>query len=91
MDVLCLLKPCVSLQMMEMCTDKLRMSGAARRVFLDDGTEVFSAQEIPRDSDVFLSMGEPFRDPFQGAKSKFNTTAEEMGFWTALLKAKRSK
>ena len=51
------------------CTDKLGLSAAARRVFLDDGSEVFTAQEIPRDADLFLSMGEPFKDPFKGAKS----------------------
>ena len=45
------------------------LSAAARRVFLDDGSEVFTAQEIPRDADIFLSMGEPFKDPFKGAKS----------------------
>lgn len=56
-----------------MCTDKLGLSSAARRVFLDDGTEVFTADEIPRDADIFLSMGEPFKDPFRGAKSKCTT------------------
>ena len=57
------------LQLLEICTDKLGLSAAARRVFLDDGSEVFTAQEIPRDADIFLSMGEPFKDPFKGAKS----------------------
>ncbi len=46
------------------------LPGAARRVFLDDATEVYTAEEIPRDSEVYISCGENFKDPFKGAKSK---------------------
>ena len=59
-----------TLQLLELCTDKLGLPGAARRVFLDDATEVYTADEIPRDSEVYISCGENFKDPFKGAKSK---------------------
>lgn len=61
----------VFLQLLECSTDRLGFSNAARRVFLDDGTEVSTAQEIPRDSEIYISMGEQFKDPFRGAKSKY--------------------
>ena len=56
--------------MLEVCTDKLGLPNAGRRVFLDDGTEVFTPREIPRDSEVFVSMGEAFKDPFKGVKGE---------------------
>lgn len=53
-----------------MCTDKLALGNAARRVFLDDGTEVFTPQEIMRDAEVYISAGENFKNPYTGVKSK---------------------
>ena len=55
-------------QLLEICTDKLCLSAAGRRVFLDDGTEVFTPAEIPREAEVYVSMGECFKDPFRGMK-----------------------
>ena len=53
-----------------MATDKLGLPSAGRRVFLDDGTEVFTPREIYRDSEVYISCGEPFKDPLKPVKSK---------------------
>ena len=53
-----------------MATDKLGLPSAGRRVFLDDGTEVFTPREIYRDSEVYISCGEPFKDPLRPVKSK---------------------
>ena len=53
-----------------MATDKLGLATAARRIFLDDGTEVFTAKEIQRDSEIFISCGENFKDPSKPVKSK---------------------
>ena len=58
------------LQLLEMATDKLGLPSAGRRVFLDDGTEVFTPREIYRDSEVYISCGEPFKDPLKPVKSK---------------------
>ena len=58
------------IQLLEICTEKLDLAHAGRRVFLDDGTEVFTPREISRDAEVYISMGEPYKDPFKGVKSK---------------------
>lgn len=49
---------------------------AARRVFLANGTEALEPDDIPLEADVYVSMGEPFLDPFKkikGKKEKQNT------------------
>ncbi|XP_063960671.1 doublecortin domain-containing protein 1-like [Lytechinus pictus] len=50
---------------LEYCTLKLDFEFAARRIFLEDGTEVKGAEEIPRDGEVYISGGEPFKNPFK--------------------------
>ena len=57
-------------QLLEYCTEKLFMPTAARRLFLDDGSEVFTPKEIPRDAEVYISCGEPFKNPFIPVKSE---------------------
>ena len=57
-----------------MCTDRLELHNAARRVFLEDGTEVFSTEEIHRDADIYVSAGENFKDPYKDIKRKFAFT-----------------
>nr|XP_026693743.1 uncharacterized protein LOC104266468 isoform X1 [Ciona intestinalis] len=56
-------------QLLEVSTQKLSLNMAARRVFLVDGREVFRPRDIPKDADVFISKGEPFRDPFKAIKN----------------------
>ena len=47
-----------------MCTEKLGLVSAARKLFLSDGTLVTQANQLPRDVDVYVSCGEAFRDPY---------------------------
>ncbi|XP_075403805.1 doublecortin domain-containing protein 1 [Tenrec ecaudatus] len=54
--------------LLEECTEKLSLSRAARRVFLADGTDVLEPKDIPREADIYVSMGEPFIDPFKTIK-----------------------
>ncbi|XP_025087629.1 uncharacterized protein LOC112560197 [Pomacea canaliculata] len=54
--------------LLELATEKLRLPFAARRIFLEDGTEVFEASEIPDHTDVYISMGENYKDPFGDTK-----------------------
>nr|KAG5699473.1 hypothetical protein BaRGS_016319 [Batillaria attramentaria] len=54
--------------LLEFATDKLGLAFAARRIFLEDGVEVFDAADIPPDADVYISMGENYKDPFGNTK-----------------------
>ncbi|XP_016061610.1 PREDICTED: doublecortin domain-containing protein 1 [Miniopterus natalensis] len=54
--------------LLEECTEKLNLNTAARRVFLADGTEALEPEDIPHEADVYVSMGEPFLDPFKKIK-----------------------
>ncbi|KAK6319938.1 hypothetical protein J4Q44_G00090450 [Coregonus suidteri] len=49
--------------LLEECTSKLKLNSAARRIFLSDGIEVFLAEDLAIDSEVFVSMGEAFLEP----------------------------
>ncbi|CAB1313519.1 unnamed protein product [Coregonus sp. 'balchen'] len=49
--------------LLEECTSKLKLNSAARRIFLSDGIEVFLAEDLANDSEVFVSMGEAFLEP----------------------------
>ena len=52
-------------QLLECCTVRLQLNGAARRIFLDDGTEIFETDEIPRDGEIYVSNGESFKNPYK--------------------------
>ncbi|XP_023612164.1 doublecortin domain-containing protein 1 [Myotis lucifugus] len=54
--------------LLEECTEKLHLNMAARRVFLADGSEALEPEDIPHEADVYVSMGEPFLDPFKKIK-----------------------
>ncbi|XP_052801857.1 doublecortin domain-containing protein 1-like [Mya arenaria] len=54
--------------LLEYCTDKLNLPFAARRVFLEDGVEVFTEKDIPLDGEVYISTGENYRDPYASTK-----------------------
>ena len=45
---------------------------AARKLFLSDGTPVAHASQLPRDVDVYVSCGEPFRDPYTTIRGNNN-------------------
>lgn len=54
-----------SFQLLEACTTKLQLNGAARRIFLEDGSEIFETKEIPKDGEIYVSNGEAFKNPFK--------------------------
>ena len=51
--------------LLESCTSKLQLNGAARRIFLEDGTEIFETEEIPKDGEIYVSNGEAFKNPYK--------------------------
>lgn len=57
-------------QLLESCTMKLQLNGAARRMFLEDGSEIFETNEIPKDGEIYVSNGEAFKNPFTTLISK---------------------
>ncbi|CAH1258969.1 DCDC1 [Branchiostoma lanceolatum] len=57
-------------ELLEMCTIKLSLLSAARRVFLSDGREAFTPKDIPREAEVFISQGEPYKDPYKPVKTQ---------------------
>lgn len=58
-------------QLLESCTSKLRLNGAARRIFLEDGTEIFATEEVPKDGEIYVSNGEAFKNPFKSIIRKY--------------------
>ena len=57
-------------QLLEQSTEKLQLPFAARQVYLEGGTKVTSPHEIPYGASIYVSMGEPYKDPFKNTKSK---------------------
>ncbi|XP_076116553.1 doublecortin domain-containing protein 1-like isoform X1 [Mytilus galloprovincialis] len=65
---------------LECCTDRLGLPFAARRVFFEGGDEIFDAEDIPIDGEVFVSCGENYKDPL--ASVKRNILISEGAKWT---------
>jgi hypothetical protein len=57
-------------QLLEECTVKLALNSSARRIFLPDGTEVKDVTDLDKNQNVFVSCGQPFRDPSEAEKGK---------------------
>ncbi|XP_065070876.1 doublecortin domain-containing protein 1-like [Rhopilema esculentum] len=55
-------------QVLEEATEKLCLPSAGRKIFLPDGTEVTFAHQLSKDCAVYISMGEPFKDPYQSLR-----------------------
>ncbi|XP_071104619.1 doublecortin domain-containing protein 1-like [Haliotis cracherodii] len=66
--------------LLEFLTVKLGLPFAARRIFLEDGIEVFEARDILPESDVYISMGENYKDPH--LPTKRNLIQREGAVWT---------
>lgn len=49
---------------------------AGRRVYLENGTEAFTAKDIPSDAKVFISNGEPYKDPKKSLHCKYFATLQ---------------
>ena len=60
----------ITFQLLEMVTEKLGLGFAARRIFLEDGVEIFHGSDIPAHADVYISTGENYKDPFGATKRK---------------------
>ena len=41
-------------------------------MFLSDGTEVVDVRQLVKDCDVYISMGEPFRDPIANLQGQMH-------------------
>ena len=55
-------------QLLEECTSRLGLTLSAKRLFLSDGTEVKDVYDLKKDENVYVSSGQPFRDPLQAGK-----------------------
>ena len=64
---------CVYFQLLELCTEKLHLVSAARKVYLSDGTLVRDFSQINKNDDIYISCGEPFKDPFGKYFGKLST------------------
>ncbi|KAK7815025.1 hypothetical protein U0070_024368 [Myodes glareolus] len=62
-----IIAPTIAL-VLEACTHKLNLNMAARRVFLADGTEALKPEDIPHESNVYVSAEKPFVNPFKKIK-----------------------
>lgn len=54
----------IKFQLLEICTAKLHLVTAARKAFLSDGVLVKEFHQIPKNADIYISCGEPFKNPF---------------------------
>jgi len=48
------------------------LNSAARKIFLGDGTPVTSPQQLSKDEEIFISMGEPFKNPYISLQGSYN-------------------
>ncbi|XP_041366917.1 doublecortin domain-containing protein 1-like [Gigantopelta aegis] len=66
--------------LLEFLTDKLNLGFAARRIFLEDGMEISEARDIPPYAEIYVSMGEPYKDPQKPTKR--NLILRNGAVWT---------
>nr|XP_006825759.1 PREDICTED: uncharacterized protein LOC100377058 [Saccoglossus kowalevskii] len=66
--------------LLEQCTVKLGLTTAARKVFLSNGKEALLPSDIERGDDIYISCGEPFKDPTTCEKS--NIEMKKSASWT---------
>ncbi|RUS69866.1 hypothetical protein EGW08_022372, partial [Elysia chlorotica] len=71
--------------LLEFATEKLGLPFAGRRVFLEDGVEVFHEKDIPPDGDIYISMGEKFKDPFRSTKRSMIVRNSSMWTLTGII------
>ncbi|KAK6972855.1 doublecortin domain-containing protein 1 [Biomphalaria glabrata] len=68
--------------LLEMATEKLGLPFAARRVFLENGREIFTANDFfeSEAENIFVSMGESFKNP--DLSTKKNMDIKNCSVWT---------
>eukprot|EP01135_Chromosphaera_perkinsii_P000452 Nk52_evm6s96 gene=Nk52_evmTU6s96 len=52
-------------QFLDDCTKRLKLNTSARRVFTIDGIELTNIKQFERASNLYISQGEPFRNPYK--------------------------
>lgn len=67
-------------QLLAECTSKLGLASAGRKLFLGDGTLVVHPKQLRKDCEVYISMGEPFRDPYLSLQER--EKLRKASFWT---------
>ena len=76
----------VSFQLLEEATVKLGLASAGRKIFLPDGTSVTDARQLYKDCAVYISMGDPFKDPYEAIKGKFfRISTQPFDFYAKML------
>lgn len=53
-----------------MCIERLGFGFVVRRVFLEEGKEIFEIYEIFFDLEVYIFIGENFKDLYKSVKGK---------------------
>ena len=53
------------------------MPSAGRRIFLPDGTLVNFVHQLYKDCCVYISMGEPFKDPYEVLRGMYAFNCDE--------------
>ncbi|KAH9500578.1 hypothetical protein Btru_072308, partial [Bulinus truncatus] len=68
--------------LLQMATEKLGLPFAARKVFLENGREIYTVQDFfeSQAEEIFVSMGEPFKNPDVNAKK--NMVIKNNLVWT---------
>ncbi|CAI9725876.1 domain-containing 1 [Octopus vulgaris] len=78
--------------LLELCTKKLQLPFAARIIYLEDGTKVYSPEDIPKEAAIYVSMGEAFQNPQN--KNKKSLFDQKNLVWTSFginLPARKKK
>jgi len=73
------------MQLLESCTEKLGLHKAARRLFLENGKEVLSDEDLDRDAEVYVSTGEPFKNPIKDMLRKSCQILSRVLFYQDML------
>lgn len=61
-----------SFKFLEIATRSLGFDRAARRIFLENGDEIKKESQLLKDTIVYVSCGEDFRDPFLRTKKEID-------------------
>uniref|UniRef100_A0A7M5XNG7 Doublecortin domain-containing protein n=1 Tax=Clytia hemisphaerica TaxID=252671 RepID=A0A7M5XNG7_9CNID len=67
-------------QLLIECTHKLGLTSAARKLYLSNGNVVTSPQQLSKDEEIYVSMGEPFKNPVISLQER--ERLKQSSFWT---------
>lgn len=66
--------------LLEQSTEKLQLPFAARSAYFEGGAKINTSDEIPYGASIYVSMGEPYKDPFGNTKK--NLEEQKNLSWT---------